>query len=495
MKGFSSLLTMAIVAIVSTAQAQYANDAVRFSQTDYGTTSRFKAMGGAQIGVGGDLTSLGGNPAGLGLFTKSEFNFTPGLFGKTNKVSYLGQTTKNATSDPDISQAAAALYLPMFRKKGTDPSKGLVSLVVGLGYNKVADFRNEFGYLGVNAKNSIADYFGELGGSTLPANLGSSTLEGWAFQNYLISYDNAGYYYPETYVPANQSSNEIRKGGTSELNFAVALNISNQLYIGANLNILSLQYNRDASFSESGMAREYNISGVLTGNRTPYRLNFNQNQSTTGDGVNGRIGIIFRPVSQFRFGATIQTPTWYEIQDDYTEALDNRATKNGTNNKKTYNFTYRFRTPLKGSLGASYVIGTSALISADVDYVDYSTTKFSTSYSSNATTIAKNNTTIRTNYTNAINFRFGGEYKLDNVSLRGGFAYNGSPYKNKSNLDTKIYSAGVGYRINNFYIDGAYQYQQSESSYSPYTLADFSEPVANISSTRNNFFVTAGFRF
>ena len=56
-----------------------------------------------------------------------------------------------------------------------------------------------------------------------------------AYDNYLISYDNvAGNYYPETFAdntqPSQQKKNELRSGSVSEFNFAVALNISNQIY-------------------------------------------------------------------------------------------------------------------------------------------------------------------------------------------------------------------------------------------------------------------------
>lgn len=495
MKRYSYLLAVAIVAISSVTQAQYASDALRFSQTEYGTTSRFKAMGGAQIGIGGDLSSISGNPAGLGLFTKTEVSITPGLFRNSNTINYLGQNTTSTSSNPALSQAAVAMYLPVVRRKGSNPSQGLVSLVVGLGYNRTADYQNDFWYMGKNSQTSMADYFAELGGSTLPANLGTGSLEKWAYQDYLISYDAAGkYYFPETYVPGDQSSTEAHTGGISEFNFSMGVNISNQVYVGANLNLVSLEYNRNASFTESGMAREYN-GGVLTGTQANYKFIFNQNQTSTGEGISGRLGLIYRPVSEFRFGATIQTPTWMEVTDYYKESLDNRGSTNGTNNNATYSFVYRLRTPFKASLGASYVIGGSALLTGDLDYVDYSSTRLSTSYSSGTTVTAQNNATIRSNYTEAVNFRVGGEYKLNNLSVRAGYGYNGSPYKNKSELNTQLFTAGLGYRIMNFYLDGAFQHRTAKNTYSPYTLANFTEPVANISTNKNNIYLTAGIRF
>ena len=92
------MFLVAIVASISNTYAQYASDALRFSQTNYGSTSRFKGMGGAQIGVGGDMSSLGGNPAGLGLFTKSEFSFTPEFNQNNASADYLSQNTSTTKS-------------------------------------------------------------------------------------------------------------------------------------------------------------------------------------------------------------------------------------------------------------------------------------------------------------------------------------------------------------------------------------------------------------
>jgi hypothetical protein len=62
---FKILLSMVvIVTTIGELHAQYSADALRFSQTQSSSTARFKAIG-AQIGVGGDLSSIGSNPAGI----------------------------------------------------------------------------------------------------------------------------------------------------------------------------------------------------------------------------------------------------------------------------------------------------------------------------------------------------------------------------------------------------------------------------------------------
>ncbi len=502
MKKIIILFVVAIVGATSTTYAQYAGDALRFSQSDYGSTARFKGMGNAQIGVGGDMSSISGNPAGLGLFTKSEFSLTPEFNQMGSNSLYLGQNTKTTKSKLNLNQIGAVIYMPTFKIKGQDKEKGLVSMVFGLGYHRNNDFNFENNYGGTNNATSIADYFAQIAGNTSPDLLTNGSLQQSAYNNYLISYDGAlGNYFPETFADLNQGNvqrkNEIRTGSTSEFNFSGAANISNQIYLGFSVGLIDIKYNSDAQYEETGVAREFDTNGALTGNNINYKLLFNQNQVTRGSGINGKLGVIFRPVGNFRIGATIQTPTWFVIDDSYTETLDNRGTIRGTNDKSFFDFTYNLRTPFKGSLGTSYIIGGKAIITADVDFVDYSTIKFSSNNGGNIEDIADNNRDVIDSYHGAVNYRIGAEYKIDLINLRAGYGLNGSPYKSDKDgtYNINTYSAGIGYRVNNYYLDLAYQRIEGTNNLSPYTLINLSEPVANVKSTRDNVFLTVGVRF
>lgn len=489
-------LLVATVALTGTTYAQYAGDAMRFSETNYASSARFKGMGGAQIGVGGDISSLGGNPAGLGLFTRSEFSFSPEFSNLSTKSSYFGQGLTTDKTIPTLGQVGAVFYLPTYNYGPNPTNKGVLSFVAGVGYNRTADYNLDFNYGGTNSQNSFADYFAELGGSSLPSSLSANSLEKWAYNNYLISYDPSGYYFPETFVNNEQNSSDVHKGNQSELNVSGAINISNKFYIGASLNFVNMRYTRNSNFNEKGLAREYDNNGDLTGVNIPYNFTFSQVQESRGEGVNGRIGVIFRPVPEFRIGANLQTPTYMEISDSYTESLDNRATSGGLANEETYDYTYRLKTPLKASLGASYVIANSAIISADVDFIDYASAKLSDPYSNDVQLVNSNNNEIKSRYQEAINFRLGAEIKLDNnFALRGGYAVNGSPYKGLDDLTTQIYTGGIGYRMNDYSIDLAYQRMERDSNFSPYTLANSSSPTAQLNNTKNNIMLSIGVRF
>lgn len=509
MKKSIQMLVVAIVATTGTTYAQYAGDAIRFGNTNYGSSARFKGMGNAQIGVGGDMSSLGGNPAGLGLFTRSEFSFTPEFNSTSAKSDYLGNRINDSDNKVNVNQAGVVWYNPTYRPEGQNTNKGVLSAVFGIGYNRNNDFTQAYSYGGNNVNNTMRDFFAQEANRNMGNNGGleERSLENYAFQDYLINYNTPTSLggYESTPLSANlQNQSATISGSTSELNLSGALNISNQLYIGAAIGMVNARYIRNAHYTESGQVNSYNsdpLEGPIgyAGNED-YDFTYSQSQETRASGVNGRLGVIFRPVSNFRIGATYQTPTWMHVEDQYAENL--ATTLSGeplaTGDAISYPYNYRLRTPAKGSVGASYVFGGQAILSADVDFVDYASTRFSMDGGGTADqTIMNNNADIQALYTSAVNYRVGGEYKMNNLSLRAGYGLNGSPLKDDDDhiFDTKYYSAGLGYRVNEYYIDIAYQRVESEDRLSSYTLNNGSEPVAHLKNANNNVFLTFGIRF
>jgi len=514
MKKFIQLLVVAIVGTTGNIYAQngiYAGDALRFSRTDYGSSARFKGLGNAQMSLGGDISSIGGNPAGLGMFTRSEFSITPEFNNAQSDISYLGQNTKSKKNQLNLNQAAIVWYNPVVKPQGANLDKGVLSVVWGIGFNRNNDFYAHNNYSGNNSNSSIADAFAEQANGYTPSNLGGAA--GMAYDGFLIDKQLNS---PSTYLPATsqnntQNSSEVREGSTSELNFSGAINISNQLYLGASIGFVNVRYQNSKLYTESGtiIANPSNPNAGTGSDDLPneqignnYDLAYSTYQNTTGSGINARLGLIYKPINALRLGATFQAPTWMHLEEDYSEVLNSQFSRGGsiieTVNNDTYysSFNYNLRTPYKGSVGASVIIGQNALLTADVDYVDYGTTKLSVS-DGGSDIIRENNQFIKDNYTHAINYRVGGEYKIDKVSLRAGYGLNGSPYKDDSDnrFDVKYYSAGIGYRVNKYYVDLAYQRTETVNTFSPYELSNFSEPVATSDFARNNVFLTVGVRF
>ena len=71
---YLALGTLAILPLTLSAQSPV--DAYNLSQTELRGTARFMSMGGAFTALGGDLSTLNQNPAGIGIYRSSEVGLT-----------------------------------------------------------------------------------------------------------------------------------------------------------------------------------------------------------------------------------------------------------------------------------------------------------------------------------------------------------------------------------------------------------------------------------
>ena len=496
---------MATVAIAQHASAQYSQDAIRFSGAQTGATSRIKALGNANVAVGGDLTSIGGNPAGLGFFTRSELSITPEF--NMNKVGsdFLGQNSKSSRNDANLNNASVVFYSQVNKGPGESKSTGWLSVNFGASYNRTNNFYQKTYYSGVNPTSSIADYYATLGNIALDNNYSlNGYLEGWAQAQKLIYLNSSGNYEATTTLEGTQSNTVVSSGGQSDLNFSFGANYSNKLYIGAGFGLTSLRYNTTSNFVEDNFQ-------YISVNKD-FVSNYTRDQVTRGNGFNGRIGLIYKPVETVRIGATLTTPTWYTIDDNSGEGLSTRY-QGGDNYRandgysSSYPSTYLLRTPLKVAGGIAVFAGKYGFITGDIEYMDYSSTKLSNSSDNdNPIDFTQDNNDIKRLYKSAVNLRFGAEARLVNsFFLRGGYGIQGSPFKdgavllddtdgNKHYGKTTTVSGGLGYRFKDYYIDATYMHLSNNTKQYPYEYGDLS-PDAKVNNRNNNVFLTVGLRF
>lgn len=509
------LLTGAVLSFGS-ASAQYAEDALRFSYQNQGATARFRALGNAQTSLGGDLSSLSSNPAGLGLFTRNEVNFTAD-FTNSSVSSLYGQnaTTSARENKLGFNQVGAVFHVPAVTYRGK--SSKWKAFNIGVGYNKTNNYNSDVAYGGPNTRSSFADYLADLSDGYLSAGnpgvnadvLPQGSLERMAYDNFLTEYDAAGYF-PTTAVSSvlgNEQQNSVFfTGSQSELNLAGGANYNNQLYIGASISFSSLNFGADRTFTESGRTRTYTGQPAdLIGAR--YTLAYRSNQVTDGSGVNAKLGLIYHATPFVRVGVNFISPTWYSIDDSFSEALDTRYVRaNGTaipeytNTEELYESSYNLRTPYKITIGGSLISPKIGLLSADVEYVDYSTIHFS---SDDRITADNINRDIRNTYQSAVNARLGGELRVNPLlMLRGGANIQGNPYSDRE-YTSRVLSGGIGYRKNNFYTDLTYANAYTKYTARPYAIsAGYSDYAftgpgeqAGITDRRDNFYLTFGVRF
>ena len=77
------------------ASAQAAVDLANLSQLDLSGTARYMSMGGAFTALGGDLSTLNNNPAGIGVYRSSEVGLTLSLMNRNTETSTADVTDKH----------------------------------------------------------------------------------------------------------------------------------------------------------------------------------------------------------------------------------------------------------------------------------------------------------------------------------------------------------------------------------------------------------------
>lgn len=481
------ILAISLMA-TSSSYAQYTSDAFRFSQFENSVDARFGGLGGQKSSIGGDISSIYGNPAGVGMFSRSEFNFTPNLSLSNNKINTLGGNADQSKNYLTLGNVGAVFHNRTY--KSGDTKKGLLSLNLGIGYQRRASFKNEFEYNYLTNGNGLGYFFAENAtAEQQPQQNLQSAINGAAYDSFLIDTISPSMidYRPNTFLDADQMQTVKRAGSSSDVNFTVGANISNKLFLGGSLGLSSFNYTSTETTNERGLFTDPNNQPV------DYDVDYSRDFDTEGSGINLKLGAILKPTDELRLGLSFESPTWFSVTDNYSETLYNYLDPiDGTDN---YPFEYNLTTPLKLNGGISYFIGNKGFISADLGFVDYSTIKFS---SNNSNVDRDVNREISQNYKNTINYSLGGEFKVsESFLLRAGFRSEGNPYENLSDKDYTVtsISGGLGYRFGDYYLDAALINSNSNLNYSNYTLNNGNQPFAAIETRTNRVALTFGVRF
>lgn len=507
MKKLIKLFTLMLLVPV-TMQAQDLADALRYSNLQVQGTARAGAMGNAFGALGGDFTSVSINPAGLGIYRAGELTFTP-TFGQIDVEStYLGNVMSDNLYKFSLNNLS---YVAAIQTQDRSES-GLVNFNVGIGYNRLKDFNSEMiaGAGSVNGSflDYAASYANEFGFD--PDGQNSYTSEfyeqlAWD-TDLLLREDDTGTYWhdlEEAGYGQRQRKSISRQGSVNEYSLALGLNFNHKLYLGASLGIT------DVFYEESSQLLEEDVN-----NSIPFfnEMEFASNLRTSGTGYNGKIGIIFKPIQQIRLGASVHTPTFYNLQDIfYTDMYSSVTYDDGVTDEYEAGspwdeYDYDLETPMRATLSGAFVIAKAGLISIDYEYIDYSSA--SLRRGGDGYNFVDENDEIAQAYKSVGNLRLGGELRMtDEISLRAGYenypsAYNSEAFgvsQPNSSAGLNVYSAGLGYRNAGFFFDVAYRYSVQESNdllYPEPVTAIYSTPeMAQFDTVKNRVLFTLGFKF
>lgn len=431
----------------------YQDLALMFSQNDNNGTARFTAMGGAFGALGGDVSAININPAGLSVFNSSVFSGSFNIRNSMISANYYGNSLNTEEEFVNISQAGAVLVFD-----GTFNSDWN-KFAMGVNYRITKDFNNSF---------------------LAQGNSGVATFTSFPLDNNTpaLVYDIAD---EQRFINNN-------RGNLSELNIGFSAVHQNRLHIGLGLNFY------DLNFTQQNTLTEFNSDA--SGNELD--ANLYQENFTTGTAFSANAGFIYKAHKNFRFGVSYQTPTWFSEIIEESNITNNDGFFGDTeiavsNDNVIYNNTaggffpvqnliYRLKTPSKLTASAALIFGNFGLISFDYTNKNFRRVKLS------GADFSFENASILNDFRNTHNFNVGSEWRFKRLSIRGGYQFEQSPDIAALDSDNlKVYSVGGGYNFGNFIIDFAYSNSNRTRPYNFYQ----SFPVNAANLTIDNRIFTA----
>ena len=136
MKKISVLIALGMLMIAPWGMAQTIYDGAKLTGKDLNGTARFVGMGGAMGALGGDISTMGTNPAGIGLYRSSDVMTSFGFSLYGNESQYLGKKFNSDLTKGDFNNIGFVFS----SKIGNETPLRFVNF--GFNYHKAKSFNN-----------------------------------------------------------------------------------------------------------------------------------------------------------------------------------------------------------------------------------------------------------------------------------------------------------------------------------------------------------------
>ncbi|WP_302577090.1 OmpP1/FadL family transporter [Phocaeicola barnesiae] len=546
-KRLFSIGMLAMAAVAAVAQTQY--DAARFSGSELNGTARFVGMGGAMSALGADISVIGTNPAGIGLFRSHDLSLSFG-FNKNVTNSNLGGTeVKDERTRASFDQLGFVYSTKIGNK--TD----LRYFNIGFNYHKMANFNRQFSsrgnlngsslswqmqdmMLGTGAYQNQASYDALLDAEnpyTSSAYYGTPFLGSMGVRTGLVDdvTGNDGSFGMMGWNGASGDYYSREEGGINAYDFNLSFNVQDRFYFGATLGVYDVNYSRYSSYYETVLDDKGNDNGSFQ---------LNNWFTTDGAGLDLKLGVIVRPMeySPFRIGFAVHTPIWYSLNDRYTATLGTdilafpeKYTENLSDYyapDASYLLEYQLATPWKFNVSMGTTFSNVLAVDAEYEFANYAKARYK---DAGGYDLAAANGAVDKYLKNVHTFRIGMEAKFTpQFSFRAGYNYVTSPIADNSaryvpNLSTNkadyiwfdetrtdpeyhnlkarnTLTLGLGYRGKFMYADVAYKYDFYKSDFYMFDDYRFSNDgnsivsrnsVAAVNHDRHQLLLTLGVKF
>lgn len=546
-KRLFSIGMLAMAAVSAVAQTQY--DAARFSGSELNGTARFVGMGGAMSALGADISVIGTNPAGIGLFRSHDLSLSFG-FNKNVTNSNLGGTeVKDERTRASFDQLGFVYSTKIGNK--TD----LRYFNIGFNYHKMANFNRQFSsrgnlngsslswqmqdmMLGTGAYQNQASYDALLDAEnpyTSSAYYGTPFLGSMGVRTGLVDdvTGNDGSFGMMGWNGASGDYYSREEGGINAYDFNLSFNVQDRFYFGATLGVYDVNYSRYSSYYETVLDDKGNDNGSFQ---------LNNWFTTDGAGLDLKLGVIVRPMeySPFRIGFAVHTPIWYSLNDRYTATLGTdilafpeKYTENLSDYyapDASYLLEYQLATPWKFNVSMGTTFSNVLAVDAEYEFANYAKARYK---DAGGYDLAAANGAVDKYLKNVHTFRIGMEAKFTpQFSFRAGYNYVTSPIADNSaryvpNLSTNkadyiwfdetrtdpeyhnlkarnTLTLGLGYRGKFMYADVAYKYDFYKSDFYMFDDYRFSNDgnsivsrnsAAAVNHDRHQLLLTLGVKF
>ena len=511
---------MAMAAITANAQETYEN--ANLMKPELTGTARYIGMGGAMEALGADISTISTNPAGIGLFRSSSVNLSFGLSSQQDVTTY-GSDHKTV---PSFDQAG---FVYSMRTNSRSFLNFAFNSSKSRNFNQIL---NAAGKLNGSAQNKLTynkfvgndDFiYIDKDGTLLSDYIQFSQLDYLYANNINYDEDEAGNGSFYGYDGDAYDMYRAQSGYIGRYDFNISGNVNNRFYWGVTVGVQDVHYNAYSDYIES--------LGTST-------VEVMDTRKITGTGVDVKAGVIFRPVeeSPFRIGLSVSTPTWYKLT---TSNYTSMSLLNGNVSQQLFapeigeSYEFKLYTPWKFGASLGHTVGNNLALGLSYEYADYSTADTRVidgyDYYGNEESYSEYATNQHTKNTlkGVSTIKAGLEFKPDpSLAVRLGFNYvapmydklgvkdgtldsYGVFYQSQSDFtnweDTYRITAGLGYNIDKFSIDLAYQYSTTNGNFSPFydcadninseSLTNNNFDVCKVSNKRHQLMLTLGYRF
>lgn len=483
--------TTLMLLIAGLAWSQTSSDVYRYAYLNQQGTARSTGIGGAIGGLGGDFTSLSINPAGIGGYWKSEFMVTPALFANAARTTLNGGPESRDNSNKFGMNNLGIVFTNM-----NDRGKWK-AVSFGLGLNKSANYLKQF-YYANETHGSIVDRFTALADNAGHPDYLDNFEAGLAWDvGAIYDVDGDGLFENDFQgfeeIPFQKSQQINESGYNNEMVISFGGNLRDKVLIGATLGIPFVSYKSEKSYveiDEQGAIPAFD------------RLQFVENLSTEGGGMNFKIGSIVKLKNNIRVGLALHSPTYLSLTDRFSNEMGYDFNQGSGSESFTSaadgEFEYALITPWRAIANAAWIIGKAGFISADLEFVDYTSARYDFNLNNNASfeDLAYQqevNDEIKVLYKQTINIKLGGELAYQGLRARAGVQLLGSPLANDGTFES-ILSLGGGVRGNKAFLDIALTHSSISETFLPYQIEGAPNQIVSNKLGRNQLVATVGFK-